>query len=133
MVVGRFIGSLVLRFVKPGRLLAFNATVAIALLLIAISSGGRLAMWSVLAIGLFNSIMFPTIFTLAIEGLGIHTSQASSLLVMAIVGGAIIPPLQGWVADSTGSLQLSFLVPLVCYAYIVYYGFAGYKIKPVDA
>lgn len=86
-------------------------------------------MWSVIAIGFFNSIMFPTIFTLAIQGLGIHTSQGSSLLVMAIVGGAIIPPLQGLFADVTGNLQLSFLVPMFCYIFIVYYGFVGYKPK----
>lgn len=126
-------GVLLLGRFLPSRTLGFFASTVIILLLLTCFAEGAVAMWSVIAIGLFNSIMFPTIFTLAIEGLGIHTSQASSLLVMAIVGGAVIPPLQGWVADSTGSLQLSFLVPLVCYAYIVYYGFAGYKIKPVDA
>ncbi|WP_161888415.1 sugar MFS transporter [Pontibacter russatus] len=126
-------GVLLLGRFMPSRTLGFFASTVIVLLLLTCFAQGAVAMWSVIAIGLFNSIMFPTIFTLAIEGLGIHTSQASSLLVMAIVGGAIIPPLQGLVADSTGSLQLSFLVPLVCYAYIVYYGFAGYKIKPIDA
>ncbi|WP_250429141.1 hypothetical protein [Pontibacter ruber] len=77
--------------------------------------------------------MFPTIFTLAIHGLGVHTSQGSSLLVMAIVGGAIIPPLQGYIADVSGNLQLSFLVPLACYLYIMYYGFFGSKPKHVEA
>ena len=96
-----------------------------------ISVSSFVAMWSVIAIGLFNSIMFPTIFTLAIAGLGKFTSQGSSLLVMAIVGGALIPPLQGIVADSTGSLQLSFLIPMICYLYIAYYGFVGYKQKEV--
>ncbi|MDX5437722.1 MAG: MFS transporter, partial [Pontibacter sp.] len=99
------------------------------LLLITSFASGSLAMWAVIAIGLFNSIMFPTIFTLAINGLGVHTSQGSSLLVMAIVGGAIVPPLQGVVADFSGNLQLSFLVPLVCYLYIMYYGFIGSKPK----
>ncbi len=93
-MVGRFIGALVLRFVKPGYVLACNATVAIALLVIAISSGGKLAMWSVLAIGLFNSIMFPTIFTLALARLGRHTGEGSGILCVAIVGGALVPMLQ---------------------------------------
>ncbi|WP_276496394.1 sugar MFS transporter [Pontibacter litorisediminis] len=119
LMLGRFI---------PSRTLGFFAATVVALLLITSFATGPVAMWSVIAIGLFNSIMFPTIFTLAIKGLGVHTSQASSLLVMAIVGGAIMPPLQGAVADLTGSLQISFLVPLVCYLYIMYYGFAGYKI-----
>ncbi|MCJ8164267.1 sugar MFS transporter [Pontibacter sp. E15-1] len=121
LLLGRFI---------PSRTLGFFATTVLALLLMTAFAEGSVAMWSVIAIGLFNSIMFPTIFTLAIEGLGIHTSQGSSLLVMAIVGGAIIPPLQGLVADASGNLQLSFLVPMACYAYIVYYGFVGSKFKP---
>ncbi|MFD2999399.1 sugar MFS transporter [Pontibacter toksunensis] len=124
LLLGRFL---------PGRTLGFFAGTVIVLLLLTCFATGSVAMWSVIAIGLFNSIMFPTIFTLAIEGLGVHTSQGSSLLVMAIVGGAIIPPLQGWVADASGSLQLSFLVPMACYAYIVYYGFIGSKVKKVAA
>jgi len=120
LLLGRFI---------PHKTLGFYATTVILLLLLTIFTQGQLAMWSVIAIGLFNSIMFPTIFDLAIKDLGLHTSQGSSLLVMAIVGGAIIPPLQGAVADFTGNLQLSFCVPLLCYIYIVYYGFKGYRIK----
>ncbi|GAA4425108.1 L-fucose:H+ symporter permease [Pontibacter saemangeumensis] len=132
LIALNFVVLLLGRFL-PGRTLGFFATTVLVLLLFTTFAEGSVAMWSVIAIGLFNSIMFPTIFTLAIEGLGIHTSQASSLLVMAIVGGAIIPPLQGWVADASGSLQLSFLVPMVCYAYIVYYGFLGSRIKQVSA
>jgi MFS transporter, FHS family, L-fucose permease len=113
---------------KPSKTLGLFAAAVIILLTIGIFGQGHVAMWSIIAIGLFNSIMFPTIFTLAIKGLGEHTSQASSLLVMAIVGGAIIPPLQGYVADIS-DVQFSFIVPLVCYLFIVYYGFAGYKIK----
>ncbi|WP_266206069.1 sugar MFS transporter [Pontibacter kalidii] len=119
LMLGRFI---------PNRTLGYFAATVVVLLLITSFASGAVAMWSVIAIGLFNSIMFPTIFTLAIKGLGVHTSQASSLLVMAIVGGAIVPPLQGAVADITGDLQISFLVPLVCYLYIMYYGFSGSKI-----
>lgn len=120
LLLGRFI---------PSRTLGLFALSVVVLLLIAISTGGPLALWSVIAVGLFNSIMFPTIFTLAIRGLGEYTSQASSLLVMAIVGGAIIPPLQGLLADLSGDRQLSFLVPMLCYLYIAFYGFYGYKLK----
>ncbi|GFE81670.1 MFS transporter [Steroidobacter agaridevorans] len=129
-MVGRFIGSAVLRVVKPGYVLAFNAAVAIALLLIAISSGGKLAMWSVLAIGLFNSIMFPTIFTLALARLGRHTGEGSGILCVAIVGGALVPMLQAAFADTIGLLA-SFFVPAVCYAYIVFYGLKGHIVRSV--
>lgn len=116
----------------PSRTLGLFAACVIILLSMAILGQGELALWSLVAIGLFNSIMFPTIFALAVKGLGEHTSQGSSLLVMAIVGGAIVPPLQGAVADITGDLQISFIVPLLCYLYIVFYGFYGYKPKLTD-
>ncbi|MFD2513608.1 sugar MFS transporter [Pontibacter locisalis] len=131
LIVVNFLVLLLGRFL-PNRTLGFFATAVITLLLITMLTTGAVAMWAVIAVGLFNSIMFPTIFTLAIKGLGVHTSQGSSLLVMAIVGGAIIPPLQGYIADITGSLQLSFIVPLFCYLYIVYYGFVGSKVEKVD-
>jgi FHS family L-fucose permease-like MFS transporter len=128
-MVGRFIGSAVLRRLKPGNVLAFNAACVIVLLTIAMMSGGKVAMWSVLAIGLFNSIMFPTIFTLAIDKLGRHTGEGSGVLCMAIVGGAIVPVVQGFFADNIGIL-LSFFVPAVCYGYIVYYGLKGHEMRP---
>lgn len=131
-MVGRFIGSYVLRRIKPGRVLAFNAICAIALLVIAMSAGGKIAMYSVLAIGLFNSIMFPTIFTLAIHKLGRHTGEGSGLLCMAIVGGAIVPVVQGYFADNMGLLP-SFFVPAICYAYIVYYGLKGHEVRSETA
>ena len=81
-------------------------------------------MWAVLSIGLFNSIMFPTIFALGVHGLGKHTGQGSGILIMSIVGGAIIPVVQGAMADSIG-IQLAFLLPLVCYLYIAFYGIKG--------
>ena len=111
----------------PGRTLAFFSVSCIVLLIAAVFLQGELAMWSVIAIGLFNSIMWSNIFTLSIAGLGKHTSQGSSLLVMAILGGALIPPLQGYVAD-LGGLQLSFLVPVLSYLYIFYYGFKGHQV-----
>ena len=131
-MVGRFIGSYVLRWVKPGYVLAFNAAVVILLLIVAMSSGGLIAMWSVLAIGLFNSIMFPTIFTLAIAKLGRHTGEGSGVLCMAIVGGAIVPVVQGYFADTMGIL-MSFFVPAICYGYIVYYGLKGHEVRNANA
>jgi FHS family L-fucose permease-like MFS transporter len=127
-MVGRFIGSAVLRQVAPGKVLAFNATMAIVLLIVAMTFAGKVAMWSVIAIGLFNSIMFPTIFTLAIDRLGRHTGEGSGVLCMAIVGGALVPVLQGYFADSMGLLP-SYFVPALCYAYIVYYGLKGHIIR----
>lgn len=127
-MVGRFIGSAAMRRIKPGQLLAFNAAVVVLLLLTAIAVRGPVAMWSLLAIGLFNSIMFPTIFALAIDGLGRRTSTGSGWLCTAIVGGALVPVIMGFVADRVG-LQLAFIVPAVCYAYIVHYGLAGHVMR----
>jgi FHS family L-fucose permease-like MFS transporter len=129
-MLGRFIGSAVLRKVKPSHLLAFNAACAIVLLLIAIGMSGKVAMWTVLAIGLFNSIMFPTIFTLGLAKLGRHTGEGSGVLCMAIVGGAIVPVIQGYFADTIGLLP-SFFVPAICYAYIVFYGLKGHVVHRV--
>jgi FHS family L-fucose permease-like MFS transporter len=126
-MVGRFIGAIVMTRVNPGRVLAFNAAMCIALLLAAMLISGEAAMWAMLAIGLFNSIMFPTIFTLAIAGLGKHTDAGSGVLCMAIVGGAIMPVVQGYFAD-TLSLLYSFSIPLLCYLYIAYYGARGHRV-----
>ena len=128
-MVGRFIGSFVLRYRKPGSVLAFNAMAAVILLTVAMLTAGPTAMWAIIAIGLFNSIMFPTIFTLAIEGLGRRTGEGSGVLCMAIVGGAIVPVAMGWFADHA-SLLYSFALPLVCYLYIAYYGRSGHRIVP---
>jgi MFS transporter, FHS family, L-fucose permease len=125
-MVGRFVGALAMVYLRPGRVLAFNATVAVVLLLVAVASAGHTAMWSVLAIGLCNSIMFPTIFALALVGLGRHTGEGSGLLCMGIVGGAIVPVIQGYFADHVGILN-SFFVPVVCYLYIVFYGLYGHR------
>jgi FHS family L-fucose permease-like MFS transporter len=123
-MTGRFIGSLLLRRIAPRTLLCVFALAAIALLATTIVSAGALAMWSVIAIGFFNSIMFPTLFTLSIEGLGPMTARASSLLVMAIFGGAVIPQLQGFLADGIG-VQRAFVLPALCYAYIAWYALSG--------
>ena len=123
-MVGRFIGSAVLRRVRAGRLLAFNAACVVILLLVGMLVEGPVAMYAVLAIGLFNSIMFPTIFTLGIANLGRHTGEGSGVLCMAIVGGAIVPVIAGYVADMS-TIAFSFIVSVVCYLYIVYYGLKG--------
>jgi MFS transporter, FHS family, L-fucose permease len=125
-MVGRFLGSAIQRVISPGKLLAFNAFVTATLTAVTMLTMGHFAMWSILAIGLFNSIMFPTIFSLALAGLGRHTGKGSGILCMAIVGGAIVPLLQGFIADAIG-IHHGFILPLVCYLYIAYYGLLGHK------
>ncbi len=128
-MVGRFLGSAVMAKIAPNRYLAFNATIAVVLLIIAMMTGkgnADVAMWALLAIGFFNSIMFPTIFSLATKNLGKFTNAASGVLCTAIVGGAIVPVVQGWAVD-TYSLMSSFVVSAVCYLYIVFFAVKGYK------
>lgn len=127
-MVGRFIGALAMQKVAAGKALAFNALCSITLLVLAIVSSGSLAMWALLLVGLCNSIMFPTIFSLALYGLGRLTSNGSGLLCAAIVGGALVPVVQGLMADTIG-LQTSFVIPLLCYIYIAWYGAVGHKPK----
>ncbi|MEN3930507.1 sugar MFS transporter [Microvirga sp. W0021] len=125
-MVGRFVGVVLMTYIRPGTLLAFNACINMLLLVIAMMVGGTTAMYAVLAIGLFNSIMFPTIFSLALKGLGHFTSKGSGILCMAIVGGAIVPVIQGALADQIGLLP-SFILPVICYFYIFFYGIKGHK------
>ena len=129
-MVGRFIGSALMTRVSPGLLLAIHAALAVLLVATAATASGTLAMYSILAVGLCNSIMFPTIFTLALQGLGRHTSAGSGALCLAIVGGALVPLLQGALADAV-NLRVAFVVPLLCYVYICWYGFIGSR--PVDS
>jgi FHS family L-fucose permease-like MFS transporter len=123
-MVGRFIGTFTLRWFQPSKVLVLHAVGVVALIVLTMLTTGPVAMYSVLAIGLFNSIMFPTIFTLAIDRLGKHTGQGSGILCMAIVGGALIPVLQGFVADAIG-IHHCFIVALLCYVYIAWYGAKG--------
>ncbi|HWY54868.1 MAG TPA: sugar MFS transporter [Terriglobales bacterium] len=125
-MIGRFVGAGVLRRIRPGRLLALCATVAAVLLTASMLSGGHRAMWTILAVGCFNSIMFPTIFSLGVAELGPLTGTGSGLLNMAIVGGAILPLVQGTIADRIG-LHHAFFVPVICYLYILFYGLSGSK------
>ncbi|NVK24570.1 MAG: sugar MFS transporter [Gammaproteobacteria bacterium] len=129
-MVGRFIGAAVMQKFAAGKVLAFNGLMAVVLLAITILGSGAVAMWAIILIGLCNSIMFPTIFSLALKGLGKHTSQGSGLLCLAIVGGAIVPVLQGVIADAT-NVQLSFILPVFCYVFIAYYGAIGSKPQPI--
>ena len=107
-------------------LLIFGATI-VALLAVSMVEGGKLAMWCIVGVGLFTSIGWPNIFSLALDGMGVYKSQVSSLLVMAILGGALLPPLQGYIADRHG-LQISYIVPLMAYAYVAFYGWKGHRI-----
>ena len=113
----------------PARTLMIFALIVICLLIITLFSDGKLALWTVISIGLFNSIMWSNIFTLAIKDLGKYTSQGSSLLVMAILGGALIPLVQGAFADMFGALHYSFFVPIICYIYLAYYGWKGHVVR----
>ena len=128
---GRFLGSAVMAKFTPNRYLAFNALSAVALLIAAMAAGqgnADVSMWALLVVGFFNSIMFPTIFSLATKGLGRFTNAASGVLCTAIVGGAIVPVVQGWVADNY-SLMFSFIVSVVCYLYIAFFAVYGYKAR----
>jgi MFS transporter, FHS family, L-fucose permease len=125
-MIGRFIGSAVLRKVRTGTLLGFAAIIASLLVCTSITNSGHVAMWSIILVGLFNSVMFPSIFTLGIAELGPLTGDGSGLLIMAIVGGAVIPLGVGLLADRFG-LQHAFILPAICYLYIVYYAFRGSK------
>ena len=127
-MIGRFMGAALLQRLQPHIVLGFNAIVTTLLCLCGMLLSGHVALWAVVAIGFFNSIMFPTIFTLGIAKLGHLTSQGSSLLIMAIVGGALVPVVMGQSADMFG-LQYAMIVPALCYLYIIFYAFCGSQPK----
>ncbi len=135
LIYGIFLVANLIAFVAgrslPHRTLLIFALIAIALLIVALLNNGQVAMWAVIGIGLFNSIMWSNIFTLSIEGLGKFKSQGSSLLVMMILGGAIVPVFQGMAADAYG-VHASFFVPVICYVYLAFYGWKGYKRRRVE-
>ena len=120
-MIGRFAGSAILTRVRASRLLALVAFIAAALVITTMLTLGQIAVWSVILVGLFNSVMFPSIFTIGLEGLGTLTSKGSSLMVMAIVGGAILPVAQGFLADRFG-VHHAFILPVLCYLYIAIFG-----------
>ena len=126
-MVGRFIGSAILQRIATRKVLGVAATAAALLTVISMISTGHVAMWSILAVGFFNSIMFPSIFTLGNDGLGKLTSRGSAILIAAIVGGAVIPELQGLLADRIG-IHHAFVLPVLCYIYIMYFSVATHEI-----
>jgi len=131
-MVGRFIGSAVLRFFQPGRVLACVATGAVLLLGVSAATTGTVSGWSLIAVGLMNAIMFPTIFSLACEGLGHRAADGSGVICMAIVGGAVLPPIAGWVSDVT-TLRTALIVPAIAYGLILLFGlFAARPVAPIE-
>jgi MFS transporter, FHS family, L-fucose permease len=129
-MVGRFLGTFILSKFNPGKVLGTYGLMAVGLITISIMATGVISMWTLLLVGFCNSLMFPTIFTLSIKGLGKYTDQASGILCTAIIGGALIPLLFGTVADSTGgNLKLALIIPIICYLYVAFFGFKGHKPK----
>lgn len=131
-MAGRFAGTFLMRFIKPQTLLYLYALINILLLVIALNTSGKIAVYSVIAVPFFMSIMFPTIFALGIKELGEETKMASSLLVMSIVGGALAPLAMGLISDYTGSMQKAYIIPLLCFIAVAWFGWKGYKIKEAN-
>lgn len=128
-MVGRFFGTFLMKYIKPAKLLSIYTAISVTLLAIAVSTSGNIALYSVMAIPFFMSIMFPTIFALGIKGLGEETKIASSFIVMAIIGGAVAPVLMGLISDQTGSIQTAYIVPLLCFLVVLYFGVKGHKVS----
>lgn len=125
-MIGRFAGSAIMKSIAPNKLLAIFAAASFICGVMAIAMTGEAPVWAVVMIGFFHSIMFPTIFALSLKNLGTHTKRGSSLLVMAIIGGAVFPALMGYISDQS-SIRAAFAVPLVCYAYVLYFAVRGFK------
>lgn len=127
-MIGRFAGTFLMRFVKAPSMLAVYAAVNTVLCLVAMFGSGMLAIYAVVGIAFFMSIMFPTIFSLGIDGLGADAKYGSSLIIMSIVGGAILPPIMAQVSDMTGSMQTAYIVPLLCFIVVMVFGLSKYRI-----
>jgi MFS transporter, FHS family, L-fucose permease len=127
-MAGRFIGTFLMRYISPPKLLSLYAMINILLLGLALLTKGHVAVYAVMAVPFFMSIMFPTIFALGIKDLGEETKMASSFLVMAILGGAFAPLTMGLISDMTGSMQIAYIVPLLCFAVVLFFALRGYKI-----
>jgi MFS transporter, FHS family, L-fucose permease len=128
-MVGRFAGTFVMRYVAPPRLLMIYAFICVSLCVVAIMAEGMLPVYAVIGIAFFMSIMFPTIFSLGIKNLGTDTELGSSLIIMSIVGGALLPPVFGYLSDLTHNIQIGYIVPLFCFAIVGWYGWKGYLVK----
>ena len=118
-----------MKYIQPSKLLSIYAAVNIILSLVAILSKGMITVYALIGIGFFMSIMFPTIFALGIKGLGHETKIGSSLIIMSIVGGALLPPILGYISDATKNIQNGYIVPLICFIVVLFFGLRGYKIK----
>lgn len=132
VLAGRLFGSYILKKFSPPKMLVVSSLGAFLLVLLAIITTGYTSIWSLVFIGLFTSIMYPIVFTLSIKDLGAYTKTASSLLIMGIVGGAIVPPIMGSISDNVG-IRYAFFAPLVCYAYVIYFAIKGHQIKASKA
>ncbi|HTS37459.1 MAG TPA: L-fucose:H+ symporter permease [Candidatus Solibacter sp.] len=128
-MIGRFGGSALMKKIAPSRLLGIFAAGSLVCLAIILSATGRVPVWAIVLVGFFHSIMFPTIFALSLKDLGPATKLGSSLLVMSIIGGAIVPAIMGRISDAT-DIQKAFIVPLICHAYVLYFALRGYKHVP---
>ncbi|MCC8423718.1 L-fucose:H+ symporter permease [Mucilaginibacter sp. UR6-11] len=127
-MVGRFAGTFIMKYVEPAKLLSLYAAINILLLGVALITTGHVALYALMGVPFFMSIMFPTIFALGIKGLGEETKIASSFLVMSIIGGGVAPWFMGQISDRTGSIQLAYIIPLICFLFILYFGLKGHKI-----
>lgn len=121
-MVGRYIGSFLMKYILPSRLLMIYAIINIVLMLFIVFTGGKPAVWAFIGVEFFMSVMYPTIFSLSIKNLGVHTPVACSYMVMAIIGGSVFPPLLGYLSDVSGSIQTAYLVPVLCFVPVVYFG-----------
>ncbi len=130
-LIGRFLGTALMRFIQPKKLLTTYAIICVALSALAIVGKGTITIYTVIAICFFMSIMFPTIFSLGIESLGKDTEMASSLIVMSIVGGAVLPRFFGLISDSTGNIQNGYIIPLIAFAVVAYFGWKGSNVKSI--
>jgi FHS family L-fucose permease-like MFS transporter len=131
MIVGRLLGTVLMRKIPGGKVLGWAAAFSLVLTVITIMSTGTVAVWSIVLLGLGESVMFPTIFALAVSQLGTLTAKGSGMMNVAIVGGAVMPPIQGMLADAIG-LHVSYIVPGLCYLFVLYYGFIGSKIRATE-
>jgi FHS family L-fucose permease-like MFS transporter len=131
-MAGRFFGTYLMKFVQPAKLLALYSLINVGLSVIAVFSHGMITVYALIGVGFFMSIMFPTIFALGIKGLGHETKIGSSLLIMSIVGGALLPPVLGFISDRANNIQTGYIVPLVCFIVIFFFGWKGHKIKKYE-
>ncbi|MBC7510317.1 MAG: L-fucose:H+ symporter permease [Ferruginibacter sp.] len=131
-LIGRFLGTFLMKYISPNRLLALYAAINILLCIIAIAAHGIITVYAVIGICFFMSIMFPTIFALGIKNLKGDTEFGSSLIIMSIVGGAVLPRIFGYISDGTGNIQYGYIVPLTCFIFILFFGWKGYKVIEKD-